>query len=377
MSVSQITQRLLRLAWLAKMSLRERSRWRQVSRDESNGIRVYYGHDRLPLPDEQASGGIIKCQDLQALFPNDSSHPNLLYLISSALPPHVSVLVAAARRAGAPIVLNQNGVAYPAWHGAGWEETNRTLAIAHSAANHIFYQSRFCQQSAERFLGKRSGQCEVLYNPVDTKAFSPGSSRALSGDPVLLTAGSHHSFRHVQIAMDVLRELTRTHPFTRLLIAGRLRWKEPEELALKELQESLRGSGMATRVQWLGAYSQKDAPELLRSADILLHVKYNDACPRLIVEAMACGVPVVHSSSGGVPELVGEKAGAGVPAPCDWNNEHSPAPGALADAVSAIMSNYMTFSSAARERAVTCFDVRPWIERHQSVFTKLLRAETK
>ena len=62
----------------------------------------------------------------------------------------------------------------------------------------------------------------------------------------------------------------------------------------------------------------------MRRADLLLHTKYNDPCPTVVLEAMASGLPVVYSASGGVPELVGEEAGVGIPAPFDWEHDHPP-----------------------------------------------------
>ena len=80
-----------------------------------------------------------------------------------------------------------------------------------------------------------------------------------------------------------------------------------------ELKNFQQGIGVAERVEFLGPYSQLEAPHILRRGHVLLHTKYNDPCPTAVIEAMACGVPVVYSSSGGVPELVGQEAGIGVP----------------------------------------------------------------
>lgn len=372
LSRMSVLQKIMYKMWLVKMSMRERMRWRKKTSGSLPGIRVYYGQDHIPLPDEPASGGIIKCQDLQNTFPNDPIRPNLLYLVSSTLPPHLHVLISAAKRAGTAIVLNQNGVAYPAWHGAGWEEANKPLALAHSAADYIFYQSTFCQESALHFLGKTTGRSEVLYNPVDTSVFAPVSSGENSIAPVFLTAGSHHSFYRVQAAVDTLSFLKQDYPSARLIIAGKFRWGKSEEIADYEIRQYVDGCNLGDRVEWFGAYNQRQAPDLFRRADILLHTKYNDPCPRLVVEAMACGLPVVYSGSGGVPELVGDKAGIGIPAPSDWNIEHPPSVQALAEAVRTIVQQYGLFAKKARERAVANLDIRPWLQRHREVFGFLL-----
>ncbi len=366
-------QRILYHAWLVKMSLLEQWRWRKKGH-RSSSIKVYYGQDRIPRPDEPASGGVIKCQDLHAVFPNDPVNPNLLYLVSSNLPAHLSVLISAAKRAGAPIVLNQNGVAYPAWHGAGWEKTNQRLSLAHSAADYIFYQSKFCRESALRFLGKATDQFEVLANPVDTNFFTPGLSKKNIFSPILLTAGSHNSFYRVQLAVDIMKRLMNDYPSVRLIVAGRFRWGKSEAGANSEIRQYVQDCHVADRVEWFGPYNQIEAPDLFRRADILLHATYNDACPRLVVEAMACGLPVVYSASGGVPELVGDKAGIGVPAPLDWNKIHPPNLANLLEATKKICIRHVEYSGEARKRAVEMFDVKTWIQRHREIFTGLLNS---
>ena len=71
-------------------------------------------------------------------------------------------------------------------------------------------------------------------------------------------------------------------------------------------------------------------------------------------------------------KLVGDEAGCGVPAPQDWDNEHSPSSEAMAEAVSQILDNREACAQAARKRAVNLFDVRHWCERHRAIFESLL-----
>jgi len=232
----------LHLLWLgAKARARERRRWH--GRTARPGPpRVFYGRDRLPGRDEIAGGGIVKCQDLLPQFPNNPGHPNIVYLISSALPVEAEYLGGLARRAGARIVLNQNGVAYPAWHGPGWERENEPMAAVLAQADHVFYQSAFCKMAADLFLGAPRGPWEILYNPVDTSLFRPATEPPAGGGPVLLCTGSHHSFYRVQVALEVLAIVRRTLPGARLMLAGAYKWRssEPEALAETEIKRRRR-----------------------------------------------------------------------------------------------------------------------------------------
>ena len=130
--------------------------------------------------------------------------------------------------------------------------------------------------------------------------------------------------------------------------------------------------GVDEAVELTGPFSQAAAPELLGRGDLLLHTQYNDACPSIVLEAMACGLPVVYGKTGGVPELVGEEAGIGVAGETSWEREIPPDPEALAAAALRVCEDLPSFSAAARRRAVDRFDVRPWVERHREIFERLL-----
>jgi len=335
-------------------------------------IAVFYGHDHIPKVGEIAHGGIVKFQRMQADFPNNPRRFNILYMVSSRKPQDARQLLWLARCKGAKFVWNQNGVAYPGWHGPGWEQSNRPLAEMLHAADYAFYQSEFCKLSADRFLGQREGNYEILYNCVDTNTFNP-AARPPAGDClILLLGGSQYQYYRLATALKTLAVLSRDRPDSHLLVTGKLSWL-PDETEVKQIAQHLIAElGISDRVTFLGSYTQHEAPALYQQAHILLHTKYNDPCPGLVVEAMACGLPVVYSASGGVPELVGTEAGIGVPAPLSWERDFPPDPEALAAAVLQVAERHHHYAEAARTRAVEKFDLQPWLQRHREVFAALL-----
>jgi glycosyltransferase involved in cell wall biosynthesis len=98
----------------------------------------------------------------------------------------------------------------------------------------------------------------------------------------------------------------------------------------------------------------------------------NDPCPSLVIEAMACGLPVVYPASGGVVELVGDEAGVGVPHPDSWERDEPPSAEALAAGVFRVLDDLSGYGTAARRRAVERFALGPWLDRHAALFAELV-----
>src|SRR4029077_20102967 len=136
-------------------------------------IAVFYGHRKLPAPGDPVEGGMVKFQRLQTTFPNRSRDFNLLYLGSSSLPSDEQEVIRLAERRRAPVVVNQNGVAYPGWAGERTGEMNGRLRAVLVRTGHVVYQSEFCKLAADRYLGEPPGSWEILHNAVDTTVFTP------------------------------------------------------------------------------------------------------------------------------------------------------------------------------------------------------------
>lgn len=360
----------LYLAWRRKrLTNRDECRWNNFqSKDRTP--RIYYGFDPLPVTDEPISGGIVKCLDLSREFPNTLFHANILYLVSSALPYNATALIRIAQQAGVRIVVNQNGVAYPAWHGPGWEKTNKVYSAILHAADYVIYQSHFCKSSVDHFLGNINVPSDILYNPVDTEVFIPDSM--LKNSHELLIAGTHNHAYRVRLALETLRSLRTENTDYHLTIAGPFNWIRNSRKAMADVGSWISELELDDAVEIIGSYTQQQAVSLFQRSAFLLHVQYNDACSRLLVEAMSCGLPVVYSATGGSPEIVGEEAGIGIKLPLDYEQEHYPAPDKLAYSINEVRESYDSFQKAARERAVKKFGLNAWLERHRIIFNDLM-----
>jgi glycosyltransferase involved in cell wall biosynthesis len=150
----------------------------------------------------------------------------------------------------------------------------------------------------------------VLRNGVDLQAFrpiDPAQARTELGESLggtllasvghLIERKGHH---HV---IGALRDL----PETRLMIAG----TGPERAALEALAAQM---GVADRVRFLGHIPHRDLAKLYSAADALVLASSREGWANVLLEAMACGTPVVASNIWGTPEVVaGPEAGQLMP----------------------------------------------------------------
>ena len=337
------------------------------------GLAVTYLSSRFPqspaLRNEFAHGGAVKLTYLAENFPHHFPSANLLYAVSSVAHPLQMEILQKAKRKGLHIVVNQNGVAFPAWDGENYEASNRSLRQLISFADFIIYQSQFCKDSAERYIFPPEVPNEIIYNPVDTHLFSPVVRSAKPETLTLLLGGNQYEKYRLELALQTLKALHREVPKAKLIVTGNL-WL-PRDEAETWTKQTLHDMNLNEHVTFTGTYAQTDAPALYSQAHLLLHTKYADPSPGLVSEAMALGIPVVHLNNGGVPELVGD-AGMGVEVKNDWDQINLPEPQAMADAVMQVYARREEFSQKARQRAVDLFSLENFVAKHKEIFEKVL-----
>ena len=337
----------------------------------TGGPVLSYGEALPRKADALVQGGRVKLTHLARAYPAGPGTFNVLYLVSSAIPPHAMELVRFAKKRGVKFVWNQNGVAYPAWAGPFTDDVNDPMRALLREADYVVYQSAFCRASADRLLGPPVCPSEVLFNPVETALFSPAEKPPSLSEIHLLAMGTHTYADRVLVTLRCLAELRRTGRAARLTIAGPMQWPRAEE----EIRRAIDELGVRELVTLRPAFSQSEAAEMCRAHHVLLHPKYMDPCPTVVIEALASGLPVVGPASGGLPELVDAGSGRLLPVPEDWEKMHSPDPLAMAAAVGEVAADWQGFSARARQRAVELFRAEKWVGRHGEIFAQLLGAK--
>lgn len=160
-------------------------------------------------------------------------------------------------------------------------------------------------QAWQREMRLPTGSVRVVHNGVDTARFRPDGRAGpaicaaldvAEGTPLLVAAGRLEREKGYQIVIEALRHMRLRERSPVLIIAGAGR----ERAALERLAER---HGVAAR--FLGQVPNSELPPLLAAADLFVLPSLRDeGFPVSVIEAMACGVAVLASRTGGVPEAV-------------------------------------------------------------------------
>ena len=162
-----------------------------------------------------------------------------------------------------------------------------------------------------RELGMPGSRLQTMRNGVDLALFKPLPRQAarktlgLAGRPLLLSVGNLLPLKGHDLCIDALAELLSDHPESRLVIAG----SGPEAAALRQ---HARDRGVAEHVQFVGSVAHAELVHWYNAADALLLASSREGWPNVLLEAMACGTPVVATAVGGIPEIIGQGCGGRV-----------------------------------------------------------------
>jgi glycosyltransferase involved in cell wall biosynthesis len=241
------------------------------------------------------------------------------------------------------------------------EYGNRLLALLRARfVTRIVYQSEFVQGWWRERYGQERVPTSVIHNGVDLSVFTPAGAfeRPLDHIRLLLVEGSlQGGYENGLETALALAERLAENRLVELQVVGRVS---------PELQSDLQKRSRIP-ILWAGLVPQEQIPGLDRSAHLLYSADLNAACPNSVIEALACGLPVVAFATGALPEMVTGDSGRLVPYGGNpWKLDRPDVP-ALANAAAAILENQPHYRAAARQRAEEAFGLDRMVERYLEV----------
>ena len=216
--------------------------------------------------------------------------------------------------------------------------------------------------------GVPAEKIDVVHNGIDISKFAPDpSARAefrselglMANAPIVGLVGSITPRKGHLIFVDAAASALREHPQAVFVCIG-----HGEREFVRQVRARIVDVGIGHAFHILDWRS--DIARLLQAFDLLVIASDQEAFGRTVIEAMACGLPVVATRSGGPEEIVvNGETGHLVPV-----ND----PAAMGSAISAILRdprNAAGLGQAGRRRAVDIFSVSAYAGRVQSILSRL------
>lgn len=214
-----------------------------------------------------------------------------------------------ARRYGVPLVITEHAFWQP-WLDRYPRVRKLAVAASRASAYHIAV-SRAVRQNIAHFTGE-SERMRVIPVGVDMSIFHlPGPDSYPEPDSILYV-GRIHETKGVDVLLHAMRRLVDKRPGVRLsLIGGSFypQWRLQEE-RLWRLAEEL---GLTGHVRFLGVQPPGQVAEAMRRSALLVLPSRRESLGAVLIEALACGTPVVATRCGGPEYVVTEDVGKLVP----------------------------------------------------------------
>lgn len=206
-------------------------------------------------------------------------------------------------------------------------------------------------------------EIEVIPNFVDTEVYKPKEDCvfkqhfAPQGEKVLVHISNFRPVKRVPDVIKILAEVKKKVP-TKLILAG----DGPDR---SECERLVREMDLKQDVHFLG--KQEAVVDILNASDLFIMPSQSESFGLSALEAMACGLPTISTSIGGLPELVVHAETGFIAEIGDIDRMAKYAIDLLTNE-----NKYKLFSQKARMRAVKCFDKEKIVEQYENHYINVL-----
>lgn len=267
--------------------------------------------------------------------------------VSSYINPFTDINIFASKARdiyGKPYVFRVDGIYFDKNEATGSNYVkNRSVFEGIDSASGVIIQSDFDYKLLSRFYGNIDKSMCIINNGVDCGIFSiTGDNKRKSlgineEDLVFVTSAKWRSHKRLKDIINVFIEYERkADQKCYLLVLG--------HGGDHELIEH-------PRIYNIGFVSPDDLPSWYRTGNIFLFFSWLDHCPNSVIEAIACGLPVVCTNQGGTRELI-EMTKGGITAagddefvfePVELYNPPTPDYDKILAAINEVISNYDSY----------------------------------
>lgn len=187
-----------------------------------------------------------------------------------------------------------------------WHSFLRMQEKVSRRLSHIVTVSTQSLDDIVQHFGVTRERVELIYNGIDTDIFAPGSEPKSAKMRVMTTASADQPLKGLRFLLQAVAKLRPNYPDLEVLVVGKLQEGGATEALLKALD-------LEHTVQFVSGISNDEMASYYRSSTMVVCPSLYEGFGLPAGEAMACGVPVISSDGGALPEVVGD-AGIIVPA---------------------------------------------------------------
>ena len=192
------------------------------------------------------------------------------------------------------------------WRTKAWKRLEEVL----TAADMVVPVSHYYGEVMAKRLPSLVAKMAVVHNGIDLHGYQPAAE--LPSVPTLGFVARQHPVKGLSVLVDAFITLAKRPHLQHLCLRVGGSATPEDQLYVNSLRDKLAAAGLEGRAQFLPNLTREAKQELLCSLSVLsVPAMYGEAFGMYVIEALACGVPVVQPKSGAFPELI-EATGGGL-----------------------------------------------------------------